>query len=503
MSRPGLLALLALLVLAEPRARAGGEAFEDRIAGRVRAGLWAEAAADLRLRLADAPGDPRAWTLYGRVETLRCDLAAARAAYERALERDPFDPEAWAGLAEVLLLEGRTEEALGQAATGLASPRGPRCASLWRVRGLCLLETGRHDLALASAERAVALAPGDARATEAHARIAFRLGDMATAGAAYRRAVDLDPDAEEANLRLGSGFGPRAEERPWATPNDAALWAEALSAWDAGDLDTAGASFRRLAEGAPEAFKYRLGLGLVRAAERRRREVILGGDPSALYLRLPAPPLPGLERFVRGLSTIGRVERHVVLVSVAPARRWWDALLASGATHEMLPLSASLPDALGRSHLEAQRTFDGRHYAHLRGVGGREAATGTEKLREAAAFGFNTFAHEFAHQLHRFALPPSLQETIDALYRSAVREGRCLDWYAASNADEYFAQGYEAMVSLAKRGCLKETQRHTRRELAERDPALFAFLGEQLDFAHEGDALEDFRRGRAEAGVPP
>ncbi|MHC5011771.1 MAG: tetratricopeptide repeat protein, partial [Planctomycetota bacterium] len=427
------------------------------------------------------------------VERRRCDLSLARAAFERALDADLGNAEARAGLAEVALYEGRPDEAMAQAEHGLASAEGRRAASLWRVRALALLELGAYDLGRDSAALALALAPQDARVVEAYARAAFRTGDMETAREAYQRAVILDPDAEEANLRLGSGFGAAGDQRPWTEAPLDVLWRRALAAWDAGDLESAGFDFRTLCARAPDTYKFHLGLGLVRAAQRRRGEVRYGGDAAAAYLLLPGKDAAALERLAPGYGALTPLEQHVVRVSVAPASRWWDLLLASGASHAILSLSESLADAADRRHLVGNVTFDGRHYEHLRGVGGKHAATGAEKLRQAADFGFNTFAHEFAHQVMRFAFPAELVEEIDRLYEQAMEEGTALDWYAASNADEYFAQGYEAFVSHVKRGCLKETQRHTRRELKRRDPRLYAFLTEHLDLTHEADgALEAF-----------
>ena len=64
----------------------------------------------------------------------------------------------------------------------------------------------------------------------------------------------------------------------------------------------------------------------------------------------------------------------------------------------------------------------------------------------------------------------------------------------SQNEDEYFAQGYEALVSHAKRGCLKETERNARARLAAVDPDLLAFLLGHLDLSHETpDALAPFR----------
>ena len=162
-------------------------------------------------------------------------------------------------------------------------------------------------------------------------------------------------------------------------------------------------------------------------------------------------------------------------------------LHAAGATHEILPLDRGLAELEGLGWLKELRTFDGRRYAHLRGVGGRHAATGIERLHVAARFAYHLFAHEFAHQLLRYAFPKDLQAEVASLYEAARAEDRSLDWYAASNVDEYFAQGYEAFVSPAKRGCLKETQRHTRAELRRRDPALHRFLQAHLDLSHEDE----------------
>ena len=150
-----------------------------------------------------------------------------------------------------------------------------------------------------------------------------------------------------------------------------------------------------------------------------------------------------------------------------------------------MPLADDLTDGEQRKELRHRRTFDGRWYEHLRGVGGAQGATGAEKLHEAAEFGFNTFAHEFGHQVHRHGLTPAQQTEVDALYAKAVAGNLCLDYYAASNADEYFAQGYEAFVSPLKRGCLNETSRHTRPELLRKDPALHAFLASVLDVSYE------------------
>ncbi len=118
----------------------------------------------------------------------------------------------------------------------------------------------------------------------------------------------------------------------------------------------------------------------------------------------------------------------------------------------------------------------------MRGVGGVQAATGIEALDDAATFGFDTFAHEVAHQVHNYALTPLQKARIQSLYGKALAEGRCLDFYAASNAWEYFGQGVEAFASLAKRPGGETTHGHTRFELWRVDRDLHDFIAGLVAF---------------------
>jgi len=133
-------------------------------------------------------------------------------------------------------------------------------------------------------------------------------------------------------------------------------------------------------------------------------------------------------------------------------------------------------DLRGFGDIADEKTFDGRYYASIRGVGGRVAVCGIEYLDQAARGGFNTIAHEFAHQVHIAAMGKSEVKEIRSLYERARREGRMLDYYAAANEYEYFAQGYEAFISDRKRPSAGVTARHTNRELFTSDPELYKFL---------------------------
>ncbi len=449
--------------------------------------------------LEKAPEARSSRLLVGEYERRRCNLAVSDAHYDSLLARDPGDPEALAGKAEILLLLGQPAQGLALTKRALASERGKKSGTAWRVHALALVDQGTYPSALEAAEQAVRLLPKDPRAHEAKARAAFRSKRMDVARAAYVRAGELDPLSEEAHLRLGSGFGHEGAGRPWALKPDAEVFASAVAAWDAARLGDATRLFGELVARRPKVFKYRLGLGLTRRAVREYYEVRFGGASSEAWLRQPAPAVPDLTRYIRGWARLPDWAQRSLKISTGPARRWMSSLLRAGASHEILHLPDTLDDAPSRRHLATRRTFDGRLYAHIRGVGGLAAATGIEKLRAAASFGFNTFAHEFAHQLLRQAFPADLRKQVDTLYKRARSEGRCLDYYAASNVDEYFAQGYEALVSHVKRGCQRDTARHTRKELKEKDPAFYAFLVKHLELGHETeDAMAPFWRA-----VPP
>src|SRR5205814_3855894 len=121
-----------------------------------------------------------------------------------------------------LLLEGRAAEALAQADLGILGAASPDLedARPWRIKALALVELRTYDLAIAAANRAVALDPKNPRCLEALGAAYFRANRMDAAREWYERAVALEPRTEEANLRLGNGFGRASADRPWRSGDD-------------------------------------------------------------------------------------------------------------------------------------------------------------------------------------------------------------------------------------------------------------------------------------------
>ncbi|MBL8150453.1 MAG: tetratricopeptide repeat protein, partial [Blastocatellia bacterium] len=197
------------------------------------------------------------------------------------------------------------------------------------------------------------------------------------------------------------------------------------------------------------------------------------------YFNRATLPLPsGIEDVFVNFSTLSTNEQQVIIHAVAPLASYLSDLKRKGAKHYLLSTDKKLSEVAGYESLESRMTFDGRYYASVRGVGGLVTVSGVEYLDVTMRGGFNTIAHEFAHQVHTSAFSPELCERIKKLYQKALKNGHVLDYYASSNEWEYFAQGYEAYISMFKRPNTGVTARHTRSELQRVDPDLYDLIEE-------------------------
>lgn len=470
------LALLLVAVAARGRVEAAPRERFPRPDARRRDEARAAAA------VAAAPHDAQGWLALARARRERADLAGALAAADEARLWQPGDPAASREAAAAHLALHRPAEA----ARALAL-LDDDAAVTWRLRAELALLQGRTEAAWRAASTALRQAPGQADVVATAAEAAYRSGRLERARRLYATTVRLDPWHEVANLRLGSGFAPRGDRLVFRSVAQRQGFDEAAAAWRAHDLETALARFADLVADAPDEPRFRLGLGLV-LRERAWAECAALPPDTSWLADEARRPVAGEGRLVPGVADLAPDHLAVVRRALRPWEAWLPELLAAGGRHEVLPLAVSLVDAPEREDLADQTTFDGRWYAHLRGVGGLHAATGEEKLRAAACHEFDTFAHELAHQILSYALPETVRGEVHALWRQAVEAGRCLDAYAASNADEYFAQGFEAFVSPWKRPGVRRTASHTRDELRDVDPALLALLERLTTRDREGAA---------------
>jgi len=391
------------------------------------------------------------------------------------------------GRAHLMLGHSRFAIAYGEHAVAAAPARQDAMALTIRalIRGREFDEA--VDRSLLYRNRAPQLTP-DLLAARGSAL--FRVQRTNDAAAIYQRVVELDLRHAEAHLRLGSGLlGPVKV----TIPRELRL---AVGAIAAGSRERAIELLLRLLDQKPgHPIAHRL-LGEVLYAQRAAVSMAQQDETfQKLVAVTPLPLVRGLpiKQFVPGSEGLAPARRLIIERTAAMFGKQLDKLVSVGGRHDLLHELERTTDAESRKNLRGRRTFDGRVWDDVRGVGGMRAATGIEALDEAATFGFDTFAHEVAHQVHFFTFSPLQRARIRALYRTAMAEKRCLDYYAASNEAEYFGQGVEAFISLAKRPGGETTHGHTRFELFRVDPELHNFIATVVSF----DPLADPRHKQA------
>ncbi len=434
----------------------------------------------------------------------------ARRYFENALRISASDTQAIVGLAGVDLLERDYERATQSLRQCLA--REPENSFARAMFARVLLEMNRETEAAEEAEGAVALDAYnvDALFVLAYVKSSERRADESRSLA--RRVVSLDPfnfaarrmlsqylDGQEGyeqtvseparicfararSLKQGGQLGGALTELEAALRIEPRYYRALISLADVwlrqGDCERAAAAAKAAtqvdADGAIAHFELSCAY---RGINERARIAIGAADFEALYYERPAPPAFALTREIfPNYGSLTLRQQEVIDAAVGPLAMFLPKLARVKARHYLLAFDQRPSDLYGFADVAGERTFDGRYYASLRGVGGRVTVSGIEYLDQAALGGFNTIAHEFAHQVHIAALGKSAVREIRSLYDRARLAGRTLDSYAAANEHEYFAQGYEAFISDCKRPSAGVTGRHTRRELAARDPELYRFL---------------------------
>lgn len=410
-------------------------------------------------------------------------LAAWRAFQQAAPALGNVDPSCSLGLGRAHLMLGRAQPALAYAEAALRAE--PRLQEAMALSVRALIRARQFDDAVRRASQYLLRVDApQGELVAARASALFRVQRIEEAAQAYQLVVLLDSDCAEAHLRLGSGLLP-----PTEVVVDEGL-RDAVAQAHRGELGLAIDGLRQVLRTAPaHPIAHRL-LGELLLARRQLQSMAsLDHGFQALAALRPVPDVSALPvaDFVLGYRQLSGERQRAVDRAVALFGSRLGRLLARGGSHDLLLELERTTDAEARQALRGKRTFDGRVWDDVRGIGGLQAATGIESLDEALQFGFDTLAHEVAHQVHFYTFSPLQTAKLKRLYQNAVREGRCLDYYAASNDAEYFGQGVEAFLSLAKRPGGETTHGHTRFELLRVDPDLHDFIAGLVDF----DPLRD------------
>ena len=188
----------------------------------------------------------------------------------------------------------------------------------------------------------------------------------------------------------------------------------------------------------------------------------------------------------------GRIVRKMAWTQLHTAQAYLSLLDRLGRSFVIPPLHIDLTIAMNSPFFRQSTTFDNRQWMDIRGVGSGAAAI--EYVQKAAFLDRNVLLHEFVHLFHGTILTDYQVRRIRQLYYQAMRDGLTLDYYAANNESEYFAQVYPAYFSEEKIHPLDFKSTNTRNDLMLKDPDAYAFMdslvaGERSAIAGNKQAL--------------
>src|ERR1700722_12241360 len=180
------------------------------------AGNLDKASVEFRNALQIEPRNDEALYLNGRVAERRGNIREAVDYYQSAVDVDPNDARARAGLAKVFVLAGVTQRALETISPGLLE--NPEDPDLLAARAAARHQLKEDVEARRDAERAVQLSPGNENAISVLAALALRAGDTDRAITLVRDAVTKAPDSLDlrrilASVYLTAGQPESAEEQ--------------------------------------------------------------------------------------------------------------------------------------------------------------------------------------------------------------------------------------------------------------------------------------------------
>ncbi|MBI3653705.1 MAG: tetratricopeptide repeat protein [Acidobacteria bacterium] len=447
---------------------------------------------------------------YGMIYLDAEEVQKAQEYFDKALKIKPPSEGAIAGRAAVDVMNRDYQVAETRLRDYLV--QNPQSGRAHALLALVCFENNRAEEAEVEAQRALAIAPDDLDAL--HVLVLVKVIDKAPneARRLAERALEIDPFDPDMRRVLAqfvdgrAGFLQKVAEaarqhyEQGRALKQAGKFAAAVAELEKalsiepryyralialGDIWLRQEDFERAATAARLAIAIdangaggQLELSYANAGMQERGRIEIGApDFATEYFKKPRAQACALTAEIfPNYQALTKRQQMVIDRAVEPLAFFLPELARKGAKHYLIAFDERTTDIKGISTIENERTVDGRYYASIRGVGGRITVSGLEYIGLAAHAGFNTIAHEFAHQVHMTAMDKGYVKTIRRLYETACREHRVLDYYAATDEYEYFAQGYEAYIAEVKRPATGATSRHTRRDLLLRDPDLYRFI---------------------------
>jgi tetratricopeptide (TPR) repeat protein len=169
----------------------------------VRLGRLDEAIDQYRAVLRSSPSNPRIATLLANCLVLRGKYADAIEILKPIEKAHPNDLDAVFVLGEALISTDKSAEGL-ERVERVAAARSD--ADAWMLAGMTHLRLGEPAKARDNLDKALRVNPALPGAYTLSGMAKSRAGDEDGAALAYRKALDLDPNDFEANLRLGAAL---------------------------------------------------------------------------------------------------------------------------------------------------------------------------------------------------------------------------------------------------------------------------------------------------------
>jgi protein O-GlcNAc transferase len=195
---------------------------------QLRVGLLDAAVASLKRAAALDPNFAEAHYNLGVAYDRLGDAQAAEAAFRKAIDANPFYLKPWNNLGVLLHKQHRLVEARAyfERAITHAGPESRDTAELWNNLANVLDEVGLVEASLQAYERAVTLAPNDARFQVNFGSALMGIGQVNPAQIHFARARELDPTYAVANCgMLGLLYTGGDPQAPLVA---AAAWAKSL-----------------------------------------------------------------------------------------------------------------------------------------------------------------------------------------------------------------------------------------------------------------------------------
>lgn len=447
---------------------------------------------------------------YGRIYLDAEETRQAADYFDRALTIKPDNEEAFAGRAAVDLMNREYKKAESKLREYLL--KHPRSSRARAMLANAHFENNRMAEAEVEAKRALAIDAEDKDALHILVLVKVIQKEPNEARKLAERALEISPYDAGMRRLLAQFVDGRAGYTQWISETARTYYEQGRALKQAGKFAEAEAWFEKSLSLEPRYYRALIALGdiwlrkddferaetaarLAMAVDgngasahlelsyanlgihERARIAIGAGDFAAEFFKKPKPQAYALSAEIfPNYRSLAQKQQMVIDWAVAPLAGFLPELARKGARHYLIAFDERTSDIKGIGNIESERTVDGRYYASIRGVGGRITVSGLEYIGLASHGGFNTIAHEFAHQVHLTAMDKNEVKAIRKLYESAMREDRALDYYAETDEYEYFAQGYEAFIADMKRPATGATARHTKRELMMRDPELYRFI---------------------------